>query len=663
MIRRFLVALVVALVALASPAQSGGRGAEWASRAPSSGLNLIPLYTAGWGSTTWAASVGTTTNLNSIQAQGYEWIRIAYNPKDLATATTLQQQDNLISFLRNAIQTWVVRGRKVLLDSHTAYDQTSWTPDDLYADFPNGPKWLTYKRTIQRVAMMLREFPSDRVAFQVFNEIGGNPANWDAAVKDLQRAVRGGGNYNTWALISGDEYSGPSGLDALKSAGFDAQTLYGVTPYTWQQVWIQGLPWPTTGFVYGTGSTSAVNFPPVPSDATAAKAAIDADGSMSAGDKTTYKGFVDSLTGGDGYGFVNSELATVSTFTTAQKIFPYRMISTEDGSHGDWTCGGACIAGATAATRANLALAIQKARIANGVQTNATWHYDQDVFEIVRNGSYTFEPALVVARGWSADGCGNGLIPTNTFETETNTLLTAISADPCAYRQALINATILMLKDAGLWTKLAALYMRGDTDQMVSLNWINPAITLGTSTGSPAYATAAFGNGKVISCTGSNTYTLGINVDTSPIAQNSATYGAKRLTTATNNNGIDLSSASFGVVALDAGGMNPGVLGYRGINGGVGFLGTTTPTNHQAFPQMQGEARTGSADFKNYVDGSYVSTTTATSSAPGSSSLRLCEFGSPRPDGTFSYVFAGSGITDAEMSNLRTILEFYEQAF
>lgn len=76
--------------------------------------------------------------------------------------------------------------------------------------------------------------------------------------------------------------------------------------------------------------------------------------------------------------------------------------------------------------------------------------------------------------------------PTPT-QTETTTLLAAMSVQPSAGRTALINDTIFALKNAGVWTTLDFLYVLAAHDaQAGRVNWVTPA-SVATATASPVF--------------------------------------------------------------------------------------------------------------------------------------------------------------------------------
>lgn len=75
------------------------------------------------------------------------------------------------------------------------------------------------------------------------------------------------------------------------------------------------------------------------------------------------------------------------------------------------------------------------------------------------------------------------------FAAETSTLLAAMDVEPSAGRQSLINAYVVGLKDAGIWTKLDLLYVIAAHDEQAArLNWVAPASFAATNVGAgPAF--------------------------------------------------------------------------------------------------------------------------------------------------------------------------------
>lgn len=86
--------------------------------------------------------------------------------------------------------------------------------------------------------------------------------------------------------------------------------------------------------------------------------------------------------------------------------------------------------------------------------------------------------------------------PTPT-QAETTALLAAMTIQPSAGRQALINDTIFALKNAGVWTRLDFIYVLAAHDgQAGRLNWINPAQVLTINGGVTFAANSGYsGNG------------------------------------------------------------------------------------------------------------------------------------------------------------------------
>lgn len=78
-----------------------------------------------------------------------------------------------------------------------------------------------------------------------------------------------------------------------------------------------------------------------------------------------------------------------------------------------------------------------------------------------------------------------------TFEpcTEAATFYAACTVKPVRDRYRLIDRTIRRLKDAGVWSKLDALYLSAAADsQIAGLNWVNPGTNTLTAVSSPAFA-------------------------------------------------------------------------------------------------------------------------------------------------------------------------------
>jgi hypothetical protein len=110
------------------------------------------------------------------------------------------------------------------------------------------------------------------------------------------------------------------------------------------------------------------------------------------------------------------------------------------------------------------------------------------------------------------------------YETETTTLLAAMTVEPSTVRKDQINDMIVELKDNGLWAKLDLLYVTAAHDSQAGrLNWKTPASnTLTTAGGTPSFTVdRGFTGGP----TGYLTTSTAVNALTQ-YTQNSACVGA-----------------------------------------------------------------------------------------------------------------------------------------
>lgn len=97
-------------------------------------------------------------------------------------------------------------------------------------------------------------------------------------------------------------------------------------------------------------------------------------------------------------------------------------------------------------------------------------------------------PVTIVASGGlpvtllNADGSFYG------FDAASLALFAAMTTPPTTARQSLINACIVALKTAGIWSQLDVLYVLAAADsQAASLNWVSPSTFALVATASPTF--------------------------------------------------------------------------------------------------------------------------------------------------------------------------------
>lgn len=74
------------------------------------------------------------------------------------------------------------------------------------------------------------------------------------------------------------------------------------------------------------------------------------------------------------------------------------------------------------------------------------------------------------------------------FTAEANALISRFTTPPTWQRSRLINNTIVMLKNSGVWPLLDALYFMAAADsQAASLNWVQNTFNLTVQSGSPVF--------------------------------------------------------------------------------------------------------------------------------------------------------------------------------
>lgn len=87
-------------------------------------------------------------------------------------------------------------------------------------------------------------------------------------------------------------------------------------------------------------------------------------------------------------------------------------------------------------------------------------------------------------------GGGSVAAPVSSLDAATTALLAAMSSQPDATRQTVIDTAIAGLKSDGVWAEMGLLYVMAAHDsQAARLNWINPGTSTLTANNSPTFTT------------------------------------------------------------------------------------------------------------------------------------------------------------------------------
>lgn len=248
------------------------------------------------------------------------------------------------------------------------------------------------------------------------------------------------------------------------------------------------------------------------------------------------------------------------------------------------------------------------------------------------------------------------------YEPEAQALFRRFAVQPTAARKALINDLIKALKDAGVWTKLDALYLTAAADsQAARRNWIADVYNL-TAVNSPTFTTDQGYTG--------NASTSYLNSNFNPVAagspnfvQNSGSVGGWTL--------VDRAAADMSMMG-SVNGTSSAIDVQSRFTGNLaaGFLNdftATTSANSESFGHyaMSRIAASGAGARSLYKNGSSL-TTTATAST-GLPNVAISILARARQGSTptvyssdqIAAAHIGAGLTAADISALYAALQTY----
>lgn len=230
-------------------------------------------------------------------------------------------------------------------------------------------------------------------------------------------------------------------------------------------------------------------------------------------------------------------------------------------------------------------------------------------------------------------------------------LFAAMTTPPTDARKALINALIVSLKAAGIWTLLDVLYLIAAADsQAARLNCINPATFTLSAVNSPAFTADRGYAGDGLSAYVDTT----LNPVTAPspkIAQNDnsqwvwmRSVGAAASTYFGNNNSSVMRSATVSQI------RNSTL---------TTVTGTTTIANQAGV--VFGAIRTGGASVDVYRAGAFVETLTSASTGLSSNSMSLlARSGSASfNSGQIAFAALGGSLTASQAATLQSCVAAY----
>ena len=240
------------------------------------------------------------------------------------------------------------------------------------------------------------------------------------------------------------------------------------------------------------------------------------------------------------------------------------------------------------------------------------------------------------------------------FESETVSLLSAMTTQPTDLRKSQINTLIVSLKAAGVWSKLGVLYVfAAAAAQAALLNWKNPSGTAALATNSPTFTVDRGYSGDGVSAF----IDTQISWSAVPgVSQNDAHIGAYVSAGNAAANFAGNSGAALLRLTRTAGGL----LVTR-VNDG-------TDTTSDSVPATAGThlvaSRSASGGYARYIDGTAGTASVVASTGVGTGTLVGLRSGGTYGASTTSLraLHAGSNLTAAEVLAVRSALQTYMAA-
>jgi len=246
------------------------------------------------------------------------------------------------------------------------------------------------------------------------------------------------------------------------------------------------------------------------------------------------------------------------------------------------------------------------------------------------------------------------------FDPAATDLIARMTTPPDAARAALINATVIRLKAAGLWTKLEVLYFLAAADSQAGLlNWIS------TSFNATVVNAPTFTADRGFAGNGTNSYlTTNWNPSNSLIyLQDSASFGCYL------NAGTDTASNTpVAMGAAEAGGAQNFLGPWRAANVIGGRVNQSSTVDYILAVSTRlgfsALSRTAAAVTRSFRGSASSTVSTVASSGRANRNVYICGNNSAGTfagglDNRFAMAFMGAGLTNAEMADLNTIALAY----
>ena len=437
----------------------------------SSGVNVVPLGFEVYAPVSvenWDAII-TDAKLTTLLAAGFDHVRIAFDPTPCLRASNEEALINSLNVAQHAVDTVLKRGLKVILDLHVA-TTGDWSTTKIEAAFKNGPEWLRYLEIAKHFGTLCARYPTAKVALEVYNENSNNETfgnqQWAQRAKAIWNAIRTV-NKKTTLLVGGSFYCGIDGLLDLQAKDFDQNTGFVIHNYE------------PNIFTHQNAANYAMyverlHYPPVPSQRSsiilgtrsrieASTLGVDEKASAVRDRTERINVYLNTPQNGD---FLDRRIGVILAWCRRNRVEPKRIFVTEFGVHNDRDARGA----SPIARAAWLQDVDVRHEVANFCRT--VWNFNSpDHWDLTtEDGSWTLRNSYLTALGRQS---------IQSYQPEALQFFDRMGESLERKRKELINTTITMLKEAGLWEKIDVLYfLAADTPNQARLNWKNMSHSL-----------------------------------------------------------------------------------------------------------------------------------------------------------------------------------------
>ena len=262
----------------------------------SKGINEPPLGFddfAPWSNANLWSNWMSATRWSSLLTQTTaDHIRVCIDPTPmLRAANNASQMVAYLAMVKGAVDDVLARGLKAIVDMHVSRDAT-YGDAALCAAYPSGDAWTRVRSVWRAVTILLNQYDTDKVAFEVWNESFSDKAKYTALLPDLVAYLRSVVGYKTTFIVMPWNGTYDTSINPTFAAsqfgancGF-AHHMYIPGIFTHQgqaganhQHYVHNLPFPVT-----TDQRAAF--------ISAATAEINADNSLSSAQKAEFNGLI-----------------------------------------------------------------------------------------------------------------------------------------------------------------------------------------------------------------------------------------------------------------------------------------------------------------------------------------------------------------------------------